>query len=100
ALATLHRLEDLHPLPVAQLELVPLAAGDHLAIDGHGHAAAFGLGAAGGHRVEHARVLAQLTRLAVQAHLHPRLPTTAEELPTSMRVTIVAVIGASSTPLR
>src|SRR5438552_1262583 len=74
ASATLHRLEDLHALSLAQLELVPLAARDHLAVDRHGHAAAFGLGAAGGHHVEHARVLAQLTRFAVQAPPHPRLP--------------------------
>src|SRR4051812_24445772 len=63
--ATLHRLHDLHASAVGQSALVPAPARHHLAVDGHGDAAAFVGRAGSDHCVAHARALPKLTLLAV-----------------------------------
>src|SRR5215212_4311332 len=78
ASATLHRLHDLDTLALAQLQPVPVAARDHLAVHGHREPARVRLGPAGGHGLAHPRAVVQVAPLAVERHVHAVLPAMAK----------------------
>ena len=109
--AALDRVQDLELLAVAQLDLRPLPARDHLAVDRDRRTAA--VHAQLGHHGLHRRAVGQLAVLAVHEHLpHARTSVRAKRSgasgasssgsppPASRSATASPVSGASSTPLR